>query len=88
MSIFVYTFIGLIVGVLSFLAMPATRLVGLWGGVLLGMAGGTLGGLIGTAIAPNTMYSSINPLGIVLAIVGSLLVSVGLMLVSQRRPVS
>ncbi|OJH42128.1 hypothetical protein [Cystobacter ferrugineus] len=88
MSIFVYTFIGLVVGVLSFVAMPATRLVGFWGGVLLGMAGGTLGGLIGTAIAPDAMYSSVNPLGIVLAIVGALLFSVGLMLVSRRRPVS
>jgi uncharacterized membrane protein YeaQ/YmgE (transglycosylase-associated protein family) len=88
MSIFVYTFIGLVIGVITFVAMPTTRLVGLWGGVLLGMVGGTLGGLIGMAIAPNAMYSSVNPLGIVLAAVGALLVSVALMLVSQRRPVA
>ncbi|MFY0573071.1 hypothetical protein F0U62_08180 [Cystobacter fuscus] len=88
MAIFVYTFIGLVIGVLSFVAMPATRLVGLWGGVLLGMVGGTLGGIIGTTIAPRAMYSGITPLGIILAVIAALLVSVGLMLVSQRRPVS
>lgn len=88
MAIFVYTFIGLVIGVLSFVAMPATRMVGLWGGVLLGMAGGTLGGLVGTAIAPRAVLSGISPLGIVLAVVGSLLVSVGLMFIAQRRPVS
>jgi uncharacterized membrane protein YeaQ/YmgE (transglycosylase-associated protein family) len=88
MAIFVYTFIGLVIGVLSFVAMPATRPVGLWGSVLLGCLGGTFGGLIGTAIAPTTMSTSVSPLGIVLAVVGSLLVSVGVNLVIRNRPVT
>jgi uncharacterized membrane protein YeaQ/YmgE (transglycosylase-associated protein family) len=86
MTIFVYTFIGLVVGALSFVALPTTRLMGLRGSVLLGMAGGTLGGLIGTGIAPNAMFSRVSPLGIVLALIGSLLVSVGVTLVMHRRP--
>ena len=89
MAIFVvYTFIGLVIGVLSFVAMPATRQVGLWGSVLLGMGGGTLGGLIGAAIAPTHMLASLSPMGIVLAVVGSLLFSVGTMLVTRNRPVT
>ncbi|MET0405388.1 MAG: GlsB/YeaQ/YmgE family stress response membrane protein [Cystobacter sp.] len=86
MAIFIYTFIGLVMGVISFVAMPATRRVGLVGGGLLGMAGGTLGGLIGTAIVPNDVLSRISPMGIVLAVVGSLLVSVALLLVHRERP--
>jgi uncharacterized membrane protein YeaQ/YmgE (transglycosylase-associated protein family) len=88
MAIFVYTFIGLVIGVLSFVAMPATRQVGLWGSVLLGSLGGTFGGLIGTAIAPATMSTSVSPLGIVLAVAGSLLVSVGVNLFIRDRPVT
>ena len=88
MSIFVYTFIGLVIGALCFVVMPATRFVGLVGGVLLGMAGGTLGGLIGTAIVPAAMLAHVSPLGIVLAAVGALLVSVSLLLISQKRGIA
>ena len=88
MAIFVYTFIGLVIGAVSFVVMPATRLVGLVGSVLLGMAGGTLGGLIGTAIVPAAVLAQVSPMGIVLAVVGSLLVSVALLFVSRNRGIA
>jgi uncharacterized membrane protein YeaQ/YmgE (transglycosylase-associated protein family) len=86
MAIFIYTFIGLVMGVVSFVALPTTRRVGLVGGALLGMAGGTLGGLIGTAISPSDVLARISPLGVVLALIGSCLVAVGLILFSRERP--
>ena len=88
MSLFVYTFIGLVMGVLSFVVMPPTRFVGLVGGMLLGMAGGTLGGLVGTAIVPAAVLTQVSVMGVLLAAVGSLLVSVSLLLVSRHRGIA
>ena len=85
MAIFIYTFIGLVVGVLSFMAMPSSRPVGIRGGALLGMAGGTLGGLIGTAVSPADVFTRVGPTSVVLAIIGSLAVSVGLLFFHRDR---
>jgi len=85
MPIFAYMLIGLIVGILARIAMPPTQLVGFWGSALLGMAGGIIGGLIGSVFAPNEVFSSVHPLGLVLALVISALVSVGLTIVTRNK---
>jgi uncharacterized membrane protein YeaQ/YmgE (transglycosylase-associated protein family) len=85
MAIFAYMLVGLIVGILVRVAMPATRFVGFWGSLLLGMAGGIIGGLISSVFNPEEVLSRVHPLGIVLAVIVSALVSIGLILATRRR---
>ena len=85
MSIFAYMFAGLVVGLLVRVAMPATRFVGFWGSVLLGMVGGIIGGLLSSAILPNDTFSRVSPLALSLAIIVAALVSVGVTLATRRR---
>ncbi|WNG44390.1 GlsB/YeaQ/YmgE family stress response membrane protein [Archangium minus] len=85
MAIYAYALIGLIVGILARVVLPSTRLVGLWGSALLGAVGGIIGGLISSAIAPVSATSAVHPLGIVLAVAISALVSVGLIVVTRSK---
>ncbi|ATB31133.1 hypothetical protein [Melittangium boletus] len=85
MAMFAYVFIGLIVGVLAFVAMPTTTRVGLPASGLLGMLGGAVGGLAGASIDAHGVLSTLSPLGIVLALIGSLLVAVGIHLISRKH---
>jgi uncharacterized membrane protein YeaQ/YmgE (transglycosylase-associated protein family) len=85
MAIYAYALIGLIVGILARVALPSTRLVGLWGSALLGAAGGIIGALISSIIAPVGVTTRIHPLGIVLAVVVSALVSVGVIVFTRNK---
>ncbi|QRK12875.1 GlsB/YeaQ/YmgE family stress response membrane protein [Archangium violaceum] len=85
MAIYAYALIGLIVGIIARAILPSTRLVGLWGSALLGGAGGIIGGLISSAIAPVSATSTVHPLGIVLAVIVSALVSVGLIVITRNK---
>ncbi|WP_434387178.1 hypothetical protein [Melittangium boletus] len=84
MAMFVYAFIGLIVGALAFVAMPSETKVRLFSSGLLGLLGGVVGGLFGSSISPPSV-STLSPLGVVLAVVGSLAVSVAMHLAARRR---
>jgi uncharacterized membrane protein YeaQ/YmgE (transglycosylase-associated protein family) len=85
MFMFTYALLGLIVGGVVFVAMPTSSRVGLSGSVLLGIVGGAIGGVIGTALQPPTDQALFSPMGLVLALVGSLLISVGLHLHSRTH---
>lgn len=80
-----YALIGLVVGVIVRIAMPTTRLVGLPGSALLGLAGGIIGGLIGAVIGPRAALAQVNALGVILAVVFAIVVSVGLILATRNR---
>ena len=86
MTIFAYMLCGLFVGVIARLVLPQTRVVGLWGSAILGAVGGLVGGLVGAAIAPRELISQVHPLGVVLAVGMSAVVSGGIILVSRHRP--
>lgn len=85
MTIYAYALIGLIVGILARVALPATRLVGFWGSVLLGALGGVIGALIASVFIPGGVTSRLHPLAIVLAIVVSALVAVGVTLFTRYK---
>lgn len=85
MTIYAYALIGLIVGILARVALPSTRLVGFWGSLLLGALGGVIGALIASVIIPGGVTSHLHPLGIVLAIIVSALVSIGVTLFTRNR---
>jgi uncharacterized membrane protein YeaQ/YmgE (transglycosylase-associated protein family) len=85
MEFFAYSIIGLVVGVIVRVALPPAPQVGFLGSVLLGLAGGLAGGLFGSVLAPGSVASRINPMGIVLAIIVATLVTVGVTLATRRR---
>jgi uncharacterized membrane protein YeaQ/YmgE (transglycosylase-associated protein family) len=85
MAIYAYALIGLIVGILARIALPPTRTVGFVGSALLGGVGGIIGALLSSMFAPVGVTSSIHPLGIVLAIVVSALVSIGVIVGTRNR---
>lgn len=85
MAFFAYALIGLIVGILARIALPPTRLVGFVGSALLGAVGGVIGALLSTVFAPVGVTTRVHPLGIVLAILVSALVTIGLIIVTRNR---
>jgi uncharacterized membrane protein YeaQ/YmgE (transglycosylase-associated protein family) len=85
MAIYAYALIGLIVGILARIALPASRSVGLVGSALLGALGGVIGALIGSIFAPVGATTRMEPLSIVLAIVVSALVAVGVTVVTRNK---
>ncbi len=85
MTILAYIIVGLIVGVIVRIALPPAPQVGFWGSVLLGMVGGLVGGLFSSALAPNSTFNTISPLGIILAVVLATMVTVGMTLATRRR---
>lgn len=84
MAIYAYALIGIIVGILARVALPQTRLVGFWGSVLLGGLGGLVGGVFSSMLAPE-VTARVHPLGIVMAIVVSALVSVGMIIFTRNK---
>ena len=75
----------LIVGIIARVVMPSTRQVGLLGSALLGAAWGLVGGLLSSVFAPNRAASTVDPLGIVLAVAVSGLVTVGSIVVTRKK---
>ncbi len=63
---------GLIVGALARLIMPGRDPMGCLATALLGIAGGVLGGFIGSLIWPNPEGSILTP-GLILSLLGALL---------------
>jgi uncharacterized membrane protein YeaQ/YmgE (transglycosylase-associated protein family) len=85
MTIYAYALIGLIVGILARVALPSTRLVGFWGSVLLGALGGVIGALVASVFVPGGVTDNLHPVGIVLAIVVSALVSIGVTVYTRNK---
>ncbi|PTL82268.1 GlsB/YeaQ/YmgE family stress response membrane protein [Vitiosangium sp. GDMCC 1.1324] len=85
MAIYAYALIGFILGIIARVALPSTRLVGFWGSALLGAAGGVIGALIASIFIPGGVTTGIQPLGVVLAIIGSALVSVGVIVFTRNK---
>lgn len=85
MAIFAYIVVGLIVGVIVRTALPPAPQVGFWGSALLGMAGGIIGGLVSTIFALGSGFSTVHPLGIVLALVFATVLATGANIVTRRR---
>ena len=85
MAIYAYALIGIIVGILVRVALPPTRLVGFWGSALLGALGGIVGGLISAFLVPVQVTAHVHPLGVVLAIILSALVSIGITLITRKK---
>ncbi|HYO67847.1 MAG TPA: hypothetical protein VEU33_17365 [Archangium sp.] len=85
MAIYAYALIGIIVGILARIALPPTRTVGFVGSALLGGVGGIIGALFSSIFAPVGITSTLHPLGVVVAIIFSALVSIGLIVGTRNR---
>jgi uncharacterized membrane protein YeaQ/YmgE (transglycosylase-associated protein family) len=85
MEFFAYSIIGLVVGVIVRIALPPAPQVGFIGSVLLGLVGGLAGGLFGSILAPGSVATRINPMGVALALIFSAVVTIGVTLVTRRR---
>lgn len=85
MAIYAFALIGLIVGILARIALPASRSVGLVGSALLGALGGVVGALISSIFVPLGATTSMHPLPIVMSIVVSALVSIGVIVGTRNR---
>ncbi len=85
MAIYAYALIGLIVGILARIALPPTRSVGFVSSALLGGVGGIIGALLSSIFLPVGLTTGIHPLGVVMAIVVSALVSIGLIVGTRNR---
>jgi uncharacterized membrane protein YeaQ/YmgE (transglycosylase-associated protein family) len=85
MAIYAYALIGLIVGILARIALPASRSVGLIGSALLGALGGVVGALLSSIFAPVSVTTRMEPLAIVVAIIFAALVSIGVIVGTRNR---
>jgi uncharacterized membrane protein YeaQ/YmgE (transglycosylase-associated protein family) len=86
LSFYAYVLVGLLVGLFGRAVLPATRTVGFWGTLLLGMVGGFIGGILSAIVAPaEVLATRPSPIGLVSAAVGAAVVMVALVVVSKRR---
>ncbi|HEX5749573.1 MAG TPA: hypothetical protein VFZ09_25310 [Archangium sp.] len=85
MAIYAYALIGIIVGILARIALPPTRTVGFVGSALLGGVGGIIGALLSSIFAPVSITRGIHPVGVVVAILFSALVSIGVIVGTRNR---
>lgn len=82
MSIIVWILFGLVVGVIAKLLLPGRDPGGFVVTILLGIAGALLGGFLGRLLG---LYGEGDPVGFILAVVGSILLLLVYRLASGRR---
>jgi uncharacterized membrane protein YeaQ/YmgE (transglycosylase-associated protein family) len=86
MSVFAYIIVGLVVGLVARVALPALRNIGFWSMLLLGMVGGLAGGLFTSMLLGNDdVYSQAHPVALVASLLFAAAATVGLTLVTRRR---
>jgi len=84
MSILGWIFFGLLVGAVGKLLMPGRDPGGFIVTILLGIAGALLGGFIGRALG---MYREDDPVGFVMAVLGSIVLLILYRLTFARRTI-
>jgi uncharacterized membrane protein YeaQ/YmgE (transglycosylase-associated protein family) len=84
MSILGWIFFGLLVGAVGKLLMPGRDPGGFIVTILLGVAGALLGGFLGRALG---MYREDDPVGFVMAVLGSIVLLVLYRLTFARRSI-
>jgi uncharacterized membrane protein YeaQ/YmgE (transglycosylase-associated protein family) len=84
MSILGWIFFGLLVGAVGKLLMPGRDPGGFIVTILLGIAGALLGGFLGRALG---MYREDDPVGFVMAVLGSIVLLILYRLTFARRSV-
>ena len=82
MSILGWIFFGLIVGIVGKFLMPGRDPGGFVITIILGIAGGLLGGLLGRLLG---FYGDGDPVGFVMAVIGSIILLVLYRMVFARR---
>lgn len=82
MSIIVWILFGLVVGVIAKLLLPGRDPGGFVVTILLGIAGALLGGFLGRLLG---LYGEGDPVGFILAVVGSILLLLIYRLAIGRR---
>lgn len=85
MAILAYILLGLVVGLLGRITLPAPRQVGFWGTLLLGMVGAIVGALLSSVFDPFWTLDEPRLLGLVLSAVGAVVVMVAVMVATRRR---
>ena len=83
MGILSWLCLGLIVGLLANWIMPGSRDLGIFTTTILGICGALLGGLVATAVGFGNL-SGFNPISLLIALVGSLLLLWGFQLFGRR----
>jgi uncharacterized membrane protein YeaQ/YmgE (transglycosylase-associated protein family) len=84
MSILGWIFFGLLVGAVGKLLMPGRDPGGFIVTILLGIAGALLGGFLGRALG---MYREDDPVGFIMAVLGSIVLLVLYRLTFARRSI-
>jgi uncharacterized membrane protein YeaQ/YmgE (transglycosylase-associated protein family) len=84
MSILGWIFFGLLVGAVGKLLMPGRDPGGFIVTILLGVAGALLGGFLGRALG---MYREDDPVGFIMAVLGSIVLLVLYRLTFARRSI-
>jgi uncharacterized membrane protein YeaQ/YmgE (transglycosylase-associated protein family) len=84
MSILGWIFFGLLVGAVGKLLMPGRDPGGFIVTILLGIAGALLGGFLGRALG---MYREDDPVGFVMAVLGSIVLLILYRLTFARRSI-
>jgi uncharacterized membrane protein YeaQ/YmgE (transglycosylase-associated protein family) len=84
MSILGWIFFGLLVGAVGKLLMPGRDPGGFIVTILLGIAGALIGGFIGRALG---MYREDDPVGFIMAVLGSIVLLVLYRLTFARRSI-
>ena len=85
MSILGWIVFGLIVGIVGKFLMPGKDPGGFVITILLGIAGGLLGGFLGRVLG---LYGEGDPVGFVMAVIGSIMLLVVYRMVFARRAVA
>lgn len=76
MGILAFIIIGLLAGLIARALTPGTQSMGLVATALLGMVGSFVGGIIGSLFSRSRNIFDLQPSGIILSILGSILVLV------------
>lgn len=74
MSIIWFIVVGLVAGLLARALMPGRQSMGLVATMLLGIVGSFVGGFIGALFSPNRRVFDLNPSGLIMSVVGSIVV--------------
>jgi uncharacterized membrane protein YeaQ/YmgE (transglycosylase-associated protein family) len=77
-----WIFFGLCVGIVAKLLMPGKDPGGFIITILLGIGGALIGGYLGRALG---WYGETDPVGFVMAVVGSLILLIGYRMITQPR---
>jgi uncharacterized membrane protein YeaQ/YmgE (transglycosylase-associated protein family) len=74
MSIIWFIVVGLVAGLLARALMPGRQSMGLVATMLLGIVGSFVGGFIGSLFSRNRSVFDLQPSGIIMSVVGSIVV--------------